>query len=88
MRTKEVKFIRQVNGSVELKGDLDIEIAIDVFESLNEFDTAVLLSGDSDFAPKVVVISTRPHISRELARAADKFIDLTKFRRHWELKRR
>lgn len=96
LRIKEVKFIRQADGTLELKGDLDIEIAIDVFESLKKFDTAILLSGDSDFAPlvewlhtkkeKVIVISTRPHISRELARAADKFIDLGKFKPCWELK--
>lgn len=95
LRTKEVKFIRQSNGTIELKGDLDIEIAIDIFELLDEFDTAVLLSGDSDFAPlvdwlhtkgkEVITISTRPHISRELARASDKFIDLEKFRRYWKL---
>jgi uncharacterized LabA/DUF88 family protein len=96
LRTKEVKFIRQKDGSFIKKGDLDIEIAIDLFEGLRKFDTAVLLSGDSDFAPlveylkskrrKTIVISTRPHISRELARAADLFIDLGKFRKHWELK--
>lgn len=98
LRTKEVKFIHATDGSTELKGDLDIEIAIDTFECLNEFDTLVLLSGDSDFAPlvnwlhtkqkKVIVISTRPHISRELARAADRFIDLGKFRFYWQLGRK
>ena len=97
LRTKAVKFIKLKNGRVQLKGDLDIEIAIDMFECLSDFDTAVLLSGDSDFAPlanwlhtkskKIVVISTRPHISRELVRSADKFIDLGKFRRYWGLKK-
>lgn len=97
LRTKEVKFIHQEDKTTILKGDLDIEIAIDMFESLGKFDTAVPLSGDSDFAPlvdwlhtknkKVVVISTRPHISRELARASDRFIDLNKFRKFWELKK-
>lgn len=96
LRTKEVKFIHQTDGAVILKGDLDIEIAIDMFETLRKFDTAALLSGDSDFAPlvdwlhtkkkRVIVISTRPHISRELARAADRFIDLNRFRKFWELK--
>lgn len=85
--TKEVKWIRDRNTKIlRGKGNLDIELALDVVQSMKTYDTLVLLSGDSDFEPvvnlaksnkkKVLVLSTRGHISKELARSADKYIPL------------
>ena len=94
--TKEVKWIRDRNTKVlKGKGNLDIELALDVVQSMDKYDTLVLLSGDSDFEPvvslvkrngkKVLVLSTRGHVSKELARAADKYIPLETLKR--EVKR-
>ena len=64
-------------------------------DNIKKFDTAVLLSGDSDFAPivkrlkehnkKIIVMSTKGHISRELIQLSDKYINLKKLRDRIEL---
>lgn len=89
--TKEVKWIKDRGNKVlKGKGNLDIELAIDMSQGVDSYDWAILFSGDSDFAPlvkfvqsrgkKVVVISTKYHISKELAEAADKYINLKKLK--------
>jgi uncharacterized LabA/DUF88 family protein len=69
---------------------------MDVMDNIKEFDTAVLLSGDSDFTPivrrmkkndkTVIVMSAKDHISRELIKFSDKYINLKKLRDIIELK--
>ncbi len=95
VRTKEVKRIRIAKGVYEWKGDFDVELAMDVLDCLQKFDTAVLLSGDSDFAPvvkrmkennkRVIVMSAKGHISRELIGLSDKYINFKKLRDKIEL---
>ena len=87
---KEVKSIRLPGGAFTSKGSLDIELALDSYMQRNQYETCVLFSGDSDFAylldvlkregKKVVVVSTRGHMSRELVMRA-KYIDLPKLRK-------
>lgn len=96
VRTKEVKRIRVAKGLYEWKGDFDVELTMDVIDNIREFDTAALLSGDSDFAPvvnrmkkngkRVIVMSAKDHISRELINLSDKYINLKKLRDRIELK--
>lgn len=90
VRTKVVKRIRKKDGSFEWKSNLDIELALEMMELKDNFDVAVLMSGDSDFAivldklkraeKKVLVMSTRGHVARELLERA-KFIDLRKLKK-------
>lgn len=73
---KEVKMIRIANNKYLPKGNLDIELALDVYRNISNFDTILLFSGDSDYAylldllieekKKIIVVSTRGHISKEL----------------------
>ena len=96
VRTKEVKRIRITKGVYEWKGDFDVELTMDVMDNIKEFDTAVLLSGDSDFAPivrrmkengkTVVIMSAKDHVSWELIKLSDKYINLKKLRNEIELK--
>ena len=96
VRTKEVKRIRVTKGVYEWKGDFDVELTMDAMDNIQEFDTVVLLSGDSDFAPiinrmkeigkKVIVMSSKNHVSRELIKLSDKYINLKKLRDKIELK--
>ncbi len=89
VRTKVVKRIKDHEGGYKWKNNLDIELALEMMETLDKYDTAILVSGDSDFAtpvdkvkerPKwVIVMSTRGHISRELLERA-KYIDLRKIK--------
>lgn len=95
VRTKEVKKIRVGKGVYEWKGDFDVELTIDMMDNIKKFDTAILLSGDSDFAPiikrvkehnkTVIVMSAKGHISRELIELSDKYINLKKLRDRIEL---
>ena len=89
VRTKPIKYIKTPKGTI-LKGNLDIELAYDVLKLADSFDTCILFSGDSDFEiilkdlrrrkKKVLVLSTKGHVSIELIRACDKYIDLKKLR--------
>lgn len=65
-----------------------------MYDTANNYETAILVSGDSDFAPlidkmkqkgkKVLVMSTKNHISKELIERA-KYIDLKKLKRKIKL---
>jgi uncharacterized LabA/DUF88 family protein len=95
VRTKPVKRIRVANGVYQWKGNFDVEMTMDMLDCLEQYDTAILLSGDSDFAPvidrlkshgkKVIVMSVKGHISKELLSRA-KYINLKKLKEQIELK--
>ncbi|MEK7147025.1 MAG: NYN domain-containing protein [Patescibacteria group bacterium] len=89
VKAKEVKRIKISRNAYEWKGNLDVELTIDVLANLNNFDTLILMSGDSDFAPlldtaknhkkRVIVMSTKGHISKELLDLA-KYINIKKLK--------
>lgn len=89
VRAKAIKKIRVGKNHHKHKGNLDIELALEMVELVSKYDTAVLLSGDSDFAApisrikdrgkRVIVMSTRGHVARELLEQA-KYLDLRKLR--------
>jgi uncharacterized LabA/DUF88 family protein len=88
--TKPTKEFVDSTGRRKVKGNMDMELAIDVMEIAEHIDHIVLFSGDGDFRSlveavqrkgrKVSVISTLstqpPMIADELRRQADTFIDL------------
>lgn len=90
IKTKEVKLIRQNDGTILKKGNLDVELTIDAAKDLRFYSTAILMSGDSDFHAlvkylqsknkKVVVISSKGHVAFELLKAADKYINFNNLR--------
>jgi len=96
VRTKSVKKIRIASGVYQWKGDFDVELTLDMIDNLSRYDTAVLMSGDSDFAPvieriktegkRVVVMSVKGHVSKELLDRA-KYVNLKKLRDEIELVR-
>jgi uncharacterized LabA/DUF88 family protein len=92
--TKATKEFVDASGRRKLKGNMDIELAIDAMELAKHIDQMVLFSGDGDFRPlveavqrrgvRVTVISTissQPQmIADELRRQADVFVDLVELR--------
>jgi len=70
-------------------------MAADMIDLMPAYDTSILMSGDSDFAPlikylqkhgkRVVALSTRNHISREIIQAADSFMWFNWFKSDWNL---
>lgn len=91
MVTKPTKEFTDATGRRKIKGNMDIELAIDVMEMAPFLEHIVLFSGDGDFrrlveavqrrGVRVTVVSTlrsQPSmIADELRRQADVFIDLT-----------
>jgi uncharacterized LabA/DUF88 family protein len=89
VRSKEIKMILHYDDNGEFLGktpkcNFDVEIALDVMKKIEQYDTIMLFSGDSDFGKllgylkskgkKIVVVSTRDRMSVELERVADKFV--------------
>ena len=89
-RTKIAKDHIDQNGRRRIKGNMDIELAIDMLEISEHIDHAILFSGDGDFKKlvetvqrkgvRVTIISTlrspSPMVSDDLRRQADCFFDL------------
>jgi uncharacterized LabA/DUF88 family protein len=92
--TKPTKEFVDASGRRKIKGNMDIELAVNMMEMAESIDHFVLFSGDGDFRSlveavqrkgrKVSVISTLssqpPMIADELRRQADHFIDLVTLR--------
>jgi len=88
--TKATKEFIDASGRRKVKGNMDIELAVDAMELAEHVDQIVLFSGDGDFRSlveavqrrgvRVTVISTissqPPMIADELRRQADVFTDL------------
>jgi uncharacterized LabA/DUF88 family protein len=90
MVTKPTKEFTDSMGRRRIKGNMDIELAIDMLEMAQHIDHAILFSGDGDFrrlveavqrkGVRVSVVSTirssPPMVSDDLRRQADNFIEL------------
>ena len=90
MVTKPAKEFTDSQGRRKVKGNMDIELAVDAMEIAEHVDHIVLFSGDGDFRPlieavqrkgvRVSVVSTirsnPPMIADDLRRQADNFIEL------------
>lgn len=88
--TKATKEFYDANGRRKIKGNMDIELAVDAMELAEHVDHIVLFSGDGDFrrlveavqrrGVRVTVVSTistkPPMVADELRRQADVFVDL------------
>ncbi len=90
MVTKPMKEFTDAQGRKKIKGNMDIELAIDMMEMADKTDHIILFSGDGDFlrlieavqrkGVRVTVVSTVQStpsmVSDELRRQADHFLDL------------
>jgi len=90
MVTKPTKEYVDAFGRRKVKGNMDIELAIDMMEMAPYLDHIVLFSGDGDFrrlveavqnkGKRVTVVSTirsnPPMVADELRRQADVFVEL------------
>ena len=92
--TKATKEFVDQTGRRKVKGNMDIELAVDAMELAPHIDHMVLFSGDGDFRSlveavqrrgvRVTVISTistqPPMVADELRRQADIFTDIVQLR--------
>ena len=88
--TKATKEFIDQTGRRKIKGNMDIELAVDAMELASHVDEMVLFSGDGDFRSlvealqrrgvRVSVVSTistqPPMVADELRRQADVFLDI------------
>lgn len=86
--SKPAKEFTDANGRRKIKGNMDIEIAVDALELSSHIDHCILFTGDGDFVSlvhalhragvRVTVVSsiTVPICADVLRRSADTFIDL------------
>ena len=88
--TKPAREYTDASGRKRWRGDMDVEIAVDMMEIADKADHLVLFSGDGDFRAlvegvqrkgvRVTVVSTvksqPPMVSDDLRRQCDAFVDL------------
>src|SRR6201991_3896276 len=91
MVTKPTKEFTDAMGRRKIKGNMDIELAIDVLDMSEHLDHVILFSGDGDFRRLVEAVQRRglrvsvvstiksspPMVADELRRQADDFIELS-----------
>jgi uncharacterized LabA/DUF88 family protein len=91
VRTKILKeYYDDNSGRYSQKANLDIEIVVDMFNTVDQYNRVVLFSGDGDFEraiellrsknTHITVVSTEGMIARELRNATDCYIDLNDIR--------
>ena len=90
MVTKPTKEFTDAQGRRKIKGNMDIELAVDALSMANGLDHIVLFSGDGDFrslvgalqevGKRVSVVSSLvtqpPMVADALRRQADQFVEL------------
>ena len=90
MVTKPAKEFTDAMGRRKIKGNMDIELAIDMIEMAEHLDHVFLFSGDGDFRRLVEVVQRKglcvtvvstmfsqpPMVADELRRQADHFVEL------------
>jgi len=93
--TKTLKNTVQEDGTLIQKANLDIEIVLDMFNTIDHYDMAVLVSGDGDFerplqllrarGKRFLVMSTHGFAAKELRDVAGMhFIDFQDIRKYVE----
>lgn len=91
VRTRQIReIVDSESGEVVQRANLDIDIVIDMLNTVDHYDVAVLLSGDGDFeraaealrakGKRIVAGSTKGMASYDLINAVDKYIDLLQVR--------
>ena len=92
--TKPAKEFTDSMGRRKVKGNMDIELAVDAMELAPHLDHVVIFSGDGDFCPLVEALQRKgvcvsvvstirsqpPMIADELRRQCDNFIELDELR--------
>lgn len=90
VRKKELKRIPvhddKIGDSIQEKGNMDVEMAIDAIHYAKKYDTAIFFTGDSDFlalvtylkngGKKVYVFSSKNNVSQELRTGGDGYFDV------------
>lgn len=96
VKTRKVKIFKNLNGTIQTKGNIDGELIVDMIKLKDQYETVFLLSGDSDFRyaveflrsfrKKIYIISTKYHVAKELIDASNGYLNLRDFKEEWAFK--
>lgn len=92
--TKDARMYNQLQGTPRIKGNMDVEMAVDIMRVADKLEQIILLTGDGDFrylieylqkeGINIVVISTLktspPFVADILRKQANEFIELADLR--------
>jgi uncharacterized LabA/DUF88 family protein len=83
---KRISVVSEHGETIEEKGNMDVEMTIDVMLHFDKYNTAVFFTGDSDFLAlvtylrnhekKVFIFSSKNNVSYELRTGADGYTDI------------
>lgn len=83
--TKEAKVYKTTGQANKVKGNMDVDITVDMMKLCSFVDEMVLFSGDGDFSAAVLavqergipvtVVSQAAYLSRDLRRSCQRYID-------------
>ncbi len=89
VRKKELKRIvirNDIGDLIQEKGNMDVEMTIDIIHYIKKYDTAILFTGDSDFLAvityiknankEVFIFSSKNNISQELRTGGNGYFDV------------
>ncbi|MDD5221421.1 MAG: NYN domain-containing protein [Candidatus Pacebacteria bacterium] len=93
LHLKPVKIYEQEDGSIKRKANCDVDMAFYLMKDKDEFDRAVILSGDGDFLPvlkylkndgkEIIILARGPRAAKEIKQFAGSnfrdFIRLEKY---------
>jgi len=90
---KQIKIEEEGRAFIQEKGNMDVEIAIDVIHHHKKYDIAVFFTGDSDFFPlmkyliarekKCYVFSSENSVSKELKTGASGYFNIVDIEELW-----
>ncbi len=96
VRKKELKRISNITKdgeSIIEKGNMDVEMTIDVLHYLDKYNIAIFFTGDSDFlalvsylrnrGKKVYIFSSQNSVSEELRTGGDRYFDVKNINEIW-----
>ena len=89
LHLKPVKLYEQDDGATKKKANCDVDMAFWLMKEANNFNRAVILSGDGDFLPvlkhlknqgkEIIILSCGPRTAREMRQfAGSNFRDFTR----------
>ncbi|MCD6233116.1 NYN domain-containing protein [bacterium] len=90
---KRISIIAKDGESIIEKGNMDVEMTIDVLHYLGKYNIAVFFTGDSDFlalvsylrnrGKKVYIFSSQNSVSEELRTGGDGYFDVKNINKIW-----
>ena len=91
---KRISIITKDGESIIEKGNMDVEMTIDVLHYLDKYNIAIFFTGDSDFlalvsylrnrGKKVYIFSSQNSVSEELRTGGDRYFDVKNINEIWD----